>query len=123
MPITILPKEESNQQLFAGLGSGLSGVLKGLEKRQQRSALQEAGFPAVLASLPPQVQAAYLKQYGAAQQLANQRQQALPRAQGLLENLKGLQQQGQSSSALARFFGGYADPGQYDLYAEELKNS
>lgn len=63
-------------QLGQALGTGLGGVLEGLSQRQanktQAKKFEQAGLPGFLSSLDPRVQAAYLKQYGAAQQMGRQ---------------------------------------------------
>lgn len=87
--------------LGSALGGGIGDVLKGLGKRGEMNImsqhLQQQGLPGILAQLDPQVQAAYLKQFGAAQQMAQgqQRQQAFNQA--LEEALGG----GQQPSGLA----------------------
>ena len=69
-----------------GLGSGLQSLAQlkfnQLQQGQQAARLQQGGLPEVLAYLDPQVQASYLREYGAQQQRSAQEQQ-----QGMLDNL------------------------------------
>lgn len=62
--------------LGTGLGSGLQNLakfkLEKLKQQQQASQLKQGGLPEVLAYLDPQVQASYLKEYGAQQQRSQQ---------------------------------------------------
>lgn len=91
------------QSLGTGLGSGLQSLaqlkLQDLMSRQQfgeqqRRAgalapqLEQAGLPGVLAQLDPQVQAAFLRNFGAAQQQAAQQEQAQQLAK-LMEQVEG----------------------------------
>lgn len=57
-----------------GLGSALEGLAQGANKRAQGQQFQQEDLPAILAQLDPQVQAAYLRQFGAAQQMAQQQE-------------------------------------------------
>lgn len=75
MAITILPKEESlggrlGTGLGVGIGKTLEGLVSGKLKQMQAQQFEQSGLPGILAHLDPQVQAAYLKQFGAAQQMA-----------------------------------------------------
>lgn len=72
MAIILPPKGNAGAGLGASLGTGLGNALQslgqGYEQNQKGKALEQAGLPAILSQLDPQVQAAYLKEYGAAQQ-------------------------------------------------------
>lgn len=77
MAITILPEEETlASRLGTALGTGITGGIEGLVsgklKQMQAQQFEQAGLPGILAHLEPHVQASYLKQLGAAQQMAQQ---------------------------------------------------
>lgn len=76
MALVLPGKLNTGAQLGSAFGTGLGNILQGLAQGQQRQALggqlQQQGLPSVLAHLDPQVQAAYLKEFGSAQQAARQ---------------------------------------------------
>lgn len=72
MAVPIFRTTPQPDTLSTGIGQGLSSILEGLAqgkvKQLQGQQFEQAGLPAILAQLDPQVQAAYLRQYGAAQE-------------------------------------------------------
>jgi len=77
---------EIGESLGTGLGAGLQRLaemqLSEMQKRKQAGRLREGGLPEVLAYLDPKVQASYLRDFGAAQQQAQQEQE-----QAALQNI------------------------------------
>lgn len=80
--------ERLGSSIGTGLGQGLSNLanlkLQEMQRQKQQQQLQQAGLPGVLAHLDPQVQAAYLREYGASQQRNQQEEE-----QSMLQNLLG----------------------------------
>lgn len=79
MAITFAPRDIGiGERIGTSLGSGIQQGLQQLSDQKmqqlQEQRLTKSGLPGVLAYLDPQVQAAYLKQYGAAQQMAQGQQ-------------------------------------------------
>ena len=80
MALNILRQPSLGGQIGEAFGTGLGSSLQNLanmklnqlQQGQQAARLQQAGLPEVLAYLDPQVQASYLREYGAQQQISQQ---------------------------------------------------
>jgi len=82
------------QAIGTGLGSGLNVLLNQQMQKMQAQKLEQGGLPSVLAHLDPQVQAAYLREYGAAQQLNKQQELESQAYQNVESELANMAQQG-----------------------------
>jgi len=79
VPVTILPQEDRNKQLFQGLSTGLQSIMQGYGQQQQAQK-QAKGLAALLnvspeqaqeiAQVDPAILAPFVKELGAAQKLA-----------------------------------------------------
>jgi len=108
MPIQEFDEPGLGTRLGTALGKGLSTGIERLIsdklKDIQSERLEKSGLPGVLAYLDPQTQAAYLKQYGAAQQLSAQQERAAQMQEQIAEAELGRKEFQQDAPELDQSF-------------------